>query len=67
MLSLPLPVRVYLCLEPADMRRSFSGRAWRDGARGGSDSGKSLDPDQEKQWPRSVSSARQSAACSANP
>jgi len=25
MLSLPLPVRVYLCLEPADMRRSFDG------------------------------------------
>ena len=25
MLSLPLPVRVYLCLEPTDMRRSFDG------------------------------------------
>jgi transposase len=25
MLSLPLPVRVYLCLESADMRRSFDG------------------------------------------
>jgi transposase len=25
MLSLPLPVRIYLCLEPADMRRSFDG------------------------------------------
>jgi transposase len=25
MLSLPLPVRVYLCLTPADMRRSFDG------------------------------------------
>jgi transposase len=25
MLSLPLPVRVFLCLEPADMRRSFDG------------------------------------------
>jgi transposase len=24
-LSLPLPVRVYLCLEPTDMRRSFDG------------------------------------------
>jgi transposase len=27
MLSLPLPVHVYLCLEPADMRRSFDGLA----------------------------------------
>ena len=25
MLSLPLPVRVYLCLAPTDMRRSFDG------------------------------------------
>ena len=25
MLSLPLPVRVYLCLQPTDMRRSFDG------------------------------------------
>jgi transposase len=25
MLNLPLPVRVYLCLEPTDMRRSFDG------------------------------------------
>jgi transposase len=25
MLSLPLPVHVYLCLEPTDMRRSFDG------------------------------------------
>ena len=25
MLSLPLPVRVYLCLEPTDMRRGFDG------------------------------------------
>ena len=25
MLNLPLPVRVYLCLAPADMRRSFDG------------------------------------------
>ena len=27
MLSLPLPVRIYLCLEPADMRKSFDGLA----------------------------------------
>jgi transposase len=27
MLSLPLPVRVFLCTEPADMRRSFDGLA----------------------------------------
>lgn len=27
MLSLPLPVHVYLCLEPADMRRGFDGLA----------------------------------------
>jgi transposase len=26
-LSLPLPLHVYLCLEPADMRRSFDGLA----------------------------------------
>jgi len=26
-LSLPLPVRIYLCTEPADMRRSFDGLA----------------------------------------
>ena len=26
MLNLPLPVRVYLCLEPTDMRRSFTDR-----------------------------------------
>ena len=25
MLNLPLPVRVYLCLEPTDMRKSFDG------------------------------------------
>ena len=25
MLNLPLPVRVYLCLQPTDMRRSFDG------------------------------------------
>ncbi len=25
MLSLPLPVRVYLCLQPTDMRKSFDG------------------------------------------
>lgn len=25
MLNLPLPVRIYLCLEPTDMRRSFDG------------------------------------------
>jgi transposase len=27
MLSLPLPVRIFLCAEPADMRRSFDGLA----------------------------------------
>jgi transposase len=27
MLSLPLPVRIFLCTEPADMRRSFDGLA----------------------------------------
>jgi transposase len=27
MLSLPLPVRLFLCAEPADMRRSFDGLA----------------------------------------
>jgi transposase len=27
MLSLPLPVRVFLCTQPADMRRSFDGLA----------------------------------------
>lgn len=27
MLSLPLPVRVFLCTEPADMRKSFDGLA----------------------------------------
>ena len=27
MLSLPLPVRVFLCTEPADMRRAFDGLA----------------------------------------
>lgn len=27
MLSLPLPIRVFLCTEPADMRRSFDGLA----------------------------------------
>jgi transposase len=25
MLSLPLPVRIFLCSQPADMRRSFDG------------------------------------------
>jgi transposase len=27
MLSLPLPVRIFLCTQPADMRRSFDGLA----------------------------------------
>lgn len=27
MLSLPLPVKIFLCLEPTDMRRSFDGLA----------------------------------------
>lgn len=27
MLSLPAPVRIFVCLEPADMRRSFDGLA----------------------------------------
>lgn len=27
MLSLPLPVRIFLCTEPADMRKSFDGLA----------------------------------------
>jgi transposase len=27
MLSLPLPVRIFLCAQPADMRRSFDGLA----------------------------------------
>ena len=27
MLSLPLPVRIFLCLHPADMRKSFDGLA----------------------------------------
>ena len=27
MLSLPLPVRIFLCTQPADIRRSFDGLA----------------------------------------
>lgn len=27
MLSLPLPVRIFLCIEPADLRKSFDGLA----------------------------------------
>jgi transposase len=27
MLSLPLPVRIFLCTQPADMRKSFDGLA----------------------------------------